>query len=259
MVEFTEMQTAAPGPDRVAILGQSTVAANRMPVNELLARLTDECLVKVMRHAERISLVGRQVLQERNVALRYVYFIESGVASLLIKAPGDRANVEIRTLGAGDFVGLAIVHRVRASPHRCVVQVAGEALRFDAETLSQLLDDLPEFRAVLSSYAYDAFVHSSQLVACNTRHSLRQRLARWLLVASDRLGSNQIDLTHDGLSRSIAVRRAGVTTEMGRLEQAGLIRRGRGAIVITDRLGLQNISCSCYRFLCGARAARCID
>jgi hypothetical protein len=98
-------------------------------------------------------------------------------------------------------------------------------------------------------YVHAALIHSSQLVACNTKHTLRQRLARWLLIVSDRLQSNDIALTHDVLGRAIAVRRAGVTTEMGRMEQAGLIRRHRGSISIIDRSGLESASCSCYRVL----------
>lgn len=217
--------------------------------NGLLYHLSSECRSEILARSTRVALARRQVLMERNVPLRFVYFLESGAVSLFARAGSDRANVEIRTLGVDDFVGIPIVLGARLSPHRCAVQVAGTALRIDAQDFAALLEDFPELRRILLGYVHAALVHCSQLVACNTRHSLRERLARWLLIASDRLQKDQIPLTHDVMSRAIAVRRAGITTEMGRMEQAGLIRRHRGCISIMDRDGLENASCSCYRVL----------
>ncbi|ANW00331.1 hypothetical protein LMTR13_09275 [Bradyrhizobium icense] len=219
------------------------------PSNGLLGQLSSDCHEAVLARVTRVPIARRQALLERNVRLRFAYFIESGAASLFAKAGADRTQVEIRTLGAGDFVGIPLVLGGAISPHRCTVQVAGDALRINADDLVTLIEALPELRKLLLTYVHSALIHSSQLVACNTRHTLRERLARWLLVASDRLQSNDIALTHDVLGRAIAVRRAGVTTEMGRMEQAGLIRRHRGRISIINRPGLENASCSCYRVL----------
>jgi CRP-like cAMP-binding protein len=90
-------------------------------------------------------------------------------------------------------------------------------------------------------------VHTAQLAVCNSRHSLQQRLARWLLVAQDQLGQDEIPLTHQCLSRSLGVRRAGITTAMGQLEAAGLLQGGRGRLRILDREGLEAQSCECHR------------
>jgi CRP-like cAMP-binding protein len=171
------------------------------------------------------------------------------VASIFARAGSDSVNVEIRTLGAGDFVGIPLVLGAQLSPHRCTVQVAGDALRLTAGDFAALLDGFPELRRILFSYVHAALIYSSQLVACNTRHPLSARLARWMLFASDRLQSDEIALTHDAVGRAIAVRRAGITTEMGRMEQAGLIQRHRGRVSIMDRAGLEKASCSCYRVL----------
>lgn len=217
--------------------------------NQLLGRLSSDCREDVLARATRVPIGRRQVLLERNVRLRFAYFLESGAASLFAKAGADGANVEIRTLGAGDFVGIPLVLGAAVSPHRCIVQVPGYALRIDADDLVALVEDFSELRSVLLAYVHTVLIHSSQLVACNASHSLRERLARWLLIASDRLQSSHIAMTHDVLSRAIAVRRAGVTTEMGRMEQAGLIRRHRGSVSIIDRSGMEDASCSCYRLL----------
>jgi CRP-like cAMP-binding protein len=224
------------------------------PINELLVQLSAESLAVISRLAERVSLGRRHVIQERHTTMKHVYFIESGVAALFAKAGGDRANVEIGTLGTRDFVGLDLVHGVETSSHRCAMQVAGEALRLRAADFGYLLSQIPEFRFLLLRYAHVVFIHSSQLVACNARHSLSQRLARWLLVASDRLGSDTVESTPEALSRAIAVRRAGVIHEMQRLEQAGLVRRRGDTVSIVNREGLENISCSCHRVLRAASA-----
>lgn len=222
--------------------------------NGLLLQLSGACRDEILARATRVPLSRRQVLLERNVGQRFVYFIESGVASIFAKAGSDCANVEIRTLGAGDFVGIPLVLGAQLSPHRCTVQVAGDALRLTAGDFAALVDAFPELRRVLLSYVHVALIYSSQLVACNTRHGLSARLARWLLFASDRLQSDDIALTHDAVGRAIAVRRAGITTEMGRMEQAGLIQRHRGCVSIVDREGLEKASCSCYRVLRGCCA-----
>ncbi|QUS40691.1 Crp/Fnr family transcriptional regulator [Tardiphaga alba] len=217
--------------------------------NQLVARLSGACRAAILRHAEPTPLETRQMLQERNVQLQNVYLIESGMASMVAKADEGRSTVEVQTLGVHDFVGLPLLHGVEASPHRCIVRAAGMALRIDARTFREILLAQPEFQKLLLRYSHEVAVHASQLIACNTKHNLRQRLARWLLVASSRLGADRIDITHDGLSRAIAVRRAGVTTEMGRMEQVGLIRRSRGAILIENRKGLEATSCACHRLL----------
>jgi CRP-like cAMP-binding protein len=222
--------------------------------NGLLLQLSGACREEILARATRVPLSRRQVLLERNVGQRFVYFIESGVASIFAKAGPDCANVEIRTLGAGDFVGIPLVLGAQLSPHRCTVQVAGDALRLTAGDFAALVDGFPELRRVLLSYVHVALIYSSQLIACNTRHGLSARLARWLLFASDRLQSDDIALTHDAVGRAIAVRRAGITTEMGRMEQAGLIQRHRGRVSIVDREGLEKVSCSCYRVLRGCCA-----
>lgn len=234
------------------------VAEPQMPQirNRVLMRVSEGCRNDVVARGERLVLKRRCVLLERNVPVRHAYFIETGAASVFAKVGADRANVEIRTLGASDFVGIPLVLGAEMSPHRCIVQVPGEAWRIPAQDLLSLIEEIPEFRRVLLQYVHAALVHSSQLVACNTRHSLRERLARWLLVASDRLNSAEIALTHEIIGRAIAVRRAGVTTEIGRMEEAGLIKRHRGCISIVDREGLEGASCNCFRMLGALPAGR---
>jgi CRP-like cAMP-binding protein len=214
--------------------------------NELLGALDEHDVATILPRLERLHLKPRQVLLERNLPAAHAYFIESGAASMLSRV-GDRSWVEVATLGRQDFVGLPIMLGTGRSPHRCVVQVAGEALRIGADELLKAMDELPALRQILLAYVQSRMVQGAQLVACNTRHSLAERLARWLLSAHDRLEGDVIPLTHQCLGRSLGVRRAGITTAVGRMEKAGLIRRGRGQLLIVDREGLERTSCECYR------------
>ncbi len=214
--------------------------------NGLLQALPAGVLSELMPYLERVTLKRRQVLHERNLPVLYAYFIEHGLASLMARAE-DQCMLEVATLGQQDFVGLPIVLGTTRTPHRCVVQVSGEAWRISAEDLQALLSRTPALRQLLLCYVQATGVQSAQLVVCNSRHSLRHRLARWLLFAHDRVEGNEIALTHQFLGRALGVRRAGVTTAMGRLEETGMIHRGRGRIMILDRARLEGETCDCYR------------
>jgi CRP-like cAMP-binding protein len=219
---------------------------DRIVRNELLSALPAGDLAQLSSRLERVPLKRRQFLQERNLPVTHAYFIERGGASLLSRA-GEGETVEVGTLGAKDLAGVPIVLGTARSPHRCVVQVPGEALRIRADHLTQAMNDLSALRKLLLRYVQAAMVQSAQLVVCSTKHALHERLARWLLVAQDRLGGNEVPLTHQVLSRALGVRRATVTTAIGRMEEAGLVRRGRGRLVILDGAGLERASCECYR------------
>jgi CRP-like cAMP-binding protein len=247
---LSEGMTVATSTNRpVAPIEDKVFATSWNVANGILRQLSEQCRAEILARSELVTLARRQILLERGVPMRFAYFIEGGAASLFARAGADRSHVEIATLGVGDLIGTSIVLGARVSPHRCIVQVPGNALRINSDELTALQEALPELRRSLLSYVHAALVQSSQLIACNAKHSLRERLARWLLVTSDLLQMSSIPLTHDVLSRAIAVRRAGVTTEIGRMEEAGLIHRERGSISILDKDGLAGASCGCYRLL----------
>lgn len=220
--------------------------ADREVRNRLLRALPEDAMRDLQPLLERVPLKRRLVLYERNVPLTHAYFIERGGASLLSRA-GDGSMLECGSLGSFDLAGLPLVLGTGRTPHRCVVQVPGEALRIRADDLAQAMSDIPALRTILLHYVQAAMVESAQLAICNSSHTLRQRLARWLLVAHDRLGGAEIPLTHLCASRALCVRRAGVTTALGEMEDAGILRRGRGKLLIANREGLEAQSCDCYR------------
>lgn len=214
----------------------------------LLNALPVHALEELQPYLEPVVLKRRQVLHERNLPITHAYFIESGLASLLARA-GDQSTLEVGTLGHMDFVGVPLVLGAARTPFRCVVQVPGKALRIRADDLHRVLNAIPALNQLLLRYIQATTVQSTQLVVCTTRHSLKQRLARWLLFAHDRIGGNELPVTHQFLGRALGCRRAGVTTAMGRMEETGLLHRGRGRLVILDRAGLEAEACDCYRTL----------
>jgi CRP-like cAMP-binding protein len=241
-------RVACPAPPGCRLESRHRAVSADAPVrNNLLAALAPADLAHLRPRLERVPLRRRQVLQERNVPLCHAYFLESGAASLLSRTGQGESALEVGLLGRADLAGTPIVLGTGRSPHRCVVQVPGEALRIGAEDLRDAMRESPALQGLLLAYVQTALVQSSQIAACNARHSLRERLARWLLVAHDRLGTAELPLTHLALGRALGVRRAGVTTAMGALEEAGLVRKGRGRILLLDRSGLEAEACDCAR------------
>jgi hypothetical protein len=137
---------------------------------------------------------------------------------------------------------------VQASPHRRLV-LPGSAFRLATSDLHWAIGELASLRKLLLSYLWLVRLQSSQAAACDLGHTLRQRLARWLLIASDRSGRNALPMTHYLLSRMLGVRRAGVSEALKSLEQEGLVTNARGCVSLLDRDGLERVSCPCYRII----------
>ncbi|XUM21570.1 Crp/Fnr family transcriptional regulator [Bradyrhizobium oligotrophicum S58] len=216
--------------------------------NALLSRLPQRSRQILLDRCETIDLAAKMRLQDRGVPIQYAYFIESGAASVSTRA-GDCLQVEIQTLGKKDFVGIPLVLGMRISPHTCTVQVPGTALRIRQEALIHLITTDRDIEKMLLRYVQATLIQSSQLVACNSRHSLNQRVARWLLVARDRTDSSEIGITHRCIAQALGVRRASITDTFADMEAAGLIRRSRKQIAITNEACLAELSCNCQRVI----------
>ncbi|MGJ4912939.1 Crp/Fnr family transcriptional regulator [Bradyrhizobium sp. HKCCYLRH2060] len=216
--------------------------------NALLSSLSRRSRQNLLERCESVDLAARMRLQDRGVPIQYAYFIESGAASVSTRA-GDCLQVEIQTLGKKDFVGIPLVLGMRISPHTCTVQVPGTALRIRVEALIHAMTTDREVEKMLLRYVQATLIQSSQLVACNSRHSLNQRVARWLLVARDRTDSPEIGITHRSIAQALGVRRASITDTFAEMEAAGLIRRSRKHIAITNEACMAELSCNCHRVI----------
>ncbi|MBL6081857.1 Crp/Fnr family transcriptional regulator [Belnapia sp. T18] len=194
----------------------------------------------------------REVLQTPEQPMVAAWFVETGMVSMLATLD-DGDGAEVGLVGHEGFVGLPLLLDDDRDDLEGVVQMAGTGYRISAEAFRAALERLPDLRRLLNRYA---LVHHGQVArtgACNGRHQIDQRLARWLLMAHDRVEGDTLPFTHEMLSMMLAVRRAGVTVAAGALQKAGLIRYGGGRITITDRPGLEAVACECYGIVRRAR------
>jgi CRP-like cAMP-binding protein len=115
------------------------------------------------------------------------------------------------------------------------------------EAFRREMDRRGAFYDRITKYS-QAFVNMlMQSVACNGLHSAEQRCCRWLLTTHDRIEQDEFPLTHEFLAIMLGVRRPTVTLVMADLARAGVVSHVRGHVRITDRKGLENAACECYR------------
>ena len=214
--------------------------------NRLLGLLPPSDYARLRPHLQRIPLTYRQSLYRARKPIGFVYFIETGVGSLVnTMANGEAA--EVGTIGNEGMVGLPLVWGDDRAPTSVYVQVPGVGLRMKATLFTQELAHSASMRAVMLRYGHAFFNQVAQSAACNHFHSIQQRCCRWLLMTHDRMQSDQFLLTQEFLAMMLGVQRTGVTTAAGGLQRAGLIRYKRGNVTIVDRRGLERRSCECYR------------
>ncbi|HEX3954057.1 MAG TPA: Crp/Fnr family transcriptional regulator [Stellaceae bacterium] len=214
--------------------------------NRILAALPKTVFEQFFLRLEPVGLTLRETLQDAANSIGYVYFIESGVTSILmIMANG--ATIEVGMVGPEGMIGVPGVLGGDLSAQQVIVQAPGTALRLPLPLCKKAFDESPAVRSVMLRFAGALLDLSAQTAACNRLHSIEQRCARWLLMALDRVQSETVPMTHEFLASMLGVRRAGVTTTAGELQRSGLITYRQREITIRDRTGLEAAACECYR------------
>lgn len=219
-----------------------------LPQNHLLRSLPQLEWERLRPLMQPVTLTARRVLQHAGVPIEHVYFIEEGLVSVLASAD-EKGAVEVWLIGHEGLAGSAALLGVRVSPLRHFVQIGGSALRIGVEDLERALPQMPGLRSALNNYLHGVLLQSAQAAACSLTHSLRQRLARWLLMAQDRSERDALPITQDLLARSLGVRRATVSEALKPLVSDGIFARERGLIKILDRARLEEFACRCYRLM----------
>jgi len=212
--------------------------------NHLLESLPDAERESLMEHLRPAHLMVKTVLFDPGQPIPFVYFPVDGVISLVTPL-ADGNIVEVATIGNEGIVGVPLVFGGSLAV-RAISQVGGRTLRMDAGEFIRGLERLTEFRALVQRYVQALFGQISQAAACNRLHSNEERLSRWLLMSHDRVGTDTFPITHEFLGQMLGSRRATVTLSAGLLQSAGLIRYHRGRVTISDREGLESVSCECY-------------
>lgn len=217
--------------------------------NELLAGLPAAEMERLRPYLRLEALVSGQELHARGAPISDVYFMESGLASLTADT-GDNGSVEVGLLGREGLVGVsALLMPDALALHRAFIQIPGAAWRIGAAELRAALDQTPVLRQRCLRFVGTLWAQTSQIAACNARHDITERLARWLLMSLDRVDGNELPLTQEFLAIMLGVRRAGVVAAAGSLQADELIRYTRGHITVLDRPGLEDVSCNCYRLV----------
>jgi CRP-like cAMP-binding protein len=217
--------------------------------NNLLAALPREDYRSLLGELEPVALAAGEVLYEPGGRIRYVYFPNDGLVSLLTVVVVGRKALEVGLVGPEGMVGIALALGAEASPVRALVQGSGSALRMKAASFCEALKRCLPLQHEVRRYAYAKLVQARQIAACNRFHRTEARLARCLLMTRDRVRSDQFHLTHEFLANALGIRRVGVTNAAGALLRRKLISYRRGNIHILDPKGLNAASCGCYEII----------
>jgi CRP-like cAMP-binding protein len=218
-----------------------------MPVrNKLLSSLPAAAFERLRPYLERVTFKAHERLVKSGAHTEHVYFPEAGLVSLMLSLE-DGAAIEVGLIGHEGLVGVLPALGASRVTSEAVVQIAGSGLRMRTEVLRREVGLERALRDALVRFLEALFIQVAQSVACNGHHTLRQRLARWLLMAADRGDTNEITLSHEFLAMMLGVRRPGVTIALGELKKAGIVRTGHGRVVIRDRKRLEAAACECYR------------
>jgi CRP-like cAMP-binding protein len=213
--------------------------------NHLLLNLPDKERQLIYSQLVFLPLRTHDVLNEAGAPIRHVYFMNSGLASVL-NVMADGKSVEVGLTGKEGFVGLPLVVGFASSGSRVIVQIEGSAFRLNASTLLEILRKCRTLETRLHQYSQQLAAQSAQVAACNRLHGVDERMARWLLMSQDRIGSELVPLTQEFLAHMLGTRRSSVTVAASILQSAGLIDYTRGQLSIVDRKGLEEASCECY-------------
>ena len=222
-------------------------ASSTWPRNRLLLALPSRNLKRLMPELEQIRCQRAQVLMDADSSLDHVFFPDSGVVSVVaVYASGS--IIEMATIGREGCSGVQAILGAKRSSVRLLVQIPGSAAKMSRVAFT-LAMQMPAFRSVMDAYI-QAFLEQVMVsVACNGAHSLKQRLARWLLMMRDRSDGDALLITQSLLAEMLGVHRPSITNAIRELERSGLIEPGRRQVTILDRRGLTETSCECYQLV----------
>ena len=218
------------------------------PRNRLLLALPSSNLKQLMPELEHIRCQREQVLMDADSSLEHVFFPDSGVVSV-VAVYADGSIIEAATIGREGCTAVQAVFGAKSSSVRLLVQIPGDAAKMPRAAFTRAMGSMPSFRSLMYAYVQAFLEQVLVSVACNGAHSLKERLARWLLMMRDRGDDDTLQITQNLLAEMLGVQRPTITNAARELERAGLIARGRRQVTILDRQGLMEASCECYQLV----------
>jgi len=213
--------------------------------NHILQSLPPCDYERLCPHLEDVELPFRFNLEVPRRRIEHVYFPIDGLVSVVTSCAGP-LEIEVGLIGFDGMSGSAVLLGTDRSPNSLHMQIAGRGKRIATEHLLEAVKASAELRGIMLRYVQSFVIQASQTALANGRGKLETRLARWLLMAHDRLSGRSLALTHEFLSIMLGVRRPGVTVALQRLEALGLVVTGRSVITIQNRGGLEEIAAGIY-------------
>ena len=224
------------------------MSASNWPRNRLLLALPSSDLQQLMPELEQMRCEREQILMDADSSLDHVFFPDSGFVSA-VAVYADGSIIEMATIGREGCTAVQAILGAESSSIRLLVQLPGGAAKMTRAAFAQGMGSMPSFRSLMFAYVQAFLEQVLVSVACNGAHSLKQRLARWLLTMRDRSDDDALQITQNLLAEMLGVQRPTITNAARELERAGLIVRGRRQVTILDRQGLIAASCECYRLV----------
>jgi CRP-like cAMP-binding protein len=231
---------------RVVREGERSSPQGKPVCNRILLALPDNEFRSIRPHLEFLPLPHHRLLYEPNRKIDFLYFPNRGLISLVIVME-DGKTVEVAVLGREGFAGVPAVFGLTRSTVREVVQIAGDGFKIKAAAFRQALRSSPLLQAALGRYAVVLAMQISQTAACNRLHDIERRLARWLLMAQDRVDDGVVPITHDFLATMLGTDRPSVSVAAATLQRKEIIDYTRGTVRILNRKNLEACACECYQ------------
>jgi len=218
---------------------------NNRGVNHLLSLLSEADRERILARCEKLPLNIEAVLYEAGSVMGHVYFPLSGMVSMVIGTE-DGGTIEVGVIGNEGMAGTSTAVDADRSHVKALIQVQGDFLRMAVRDFRLELQGNSMLSNLVHRFAHALTIQISQSVMCNRLHPMEERICRWLLMAHDRAGTDEIMLTQRFIAEMLGIRRPSVTVAAGMLQKAGFIAYSRGHVTILDRAGLENAVCECY-------------
>ena len=217
------------------------------PANQLLAALPSEVFDRIGPHLDVVPLTLKQFVHKPGERIRDIYFPGDGFISI-VTVLNDGGMVEVATVGREGMIGVSAILNGDPSPAAAMVQAETDTCyRMPADLFREEIDRRNSFHHLMTRYGQALSGVIMQSTACNAVHSVEQRLARWLLLAHDRVGKNEFPMTQEFIAMMLGASRPTVIVVASTLQKAGLITYHRGLLKIVNREKLESASCECYQ------------
>jgi CRP-like cAMP-binding protein len=225
--------------------GERTNFEGKPVRNAILLAIPDEEFNGIREHLQLTELPQRTILHEARQKVESVYFLNSGMISLVFTTR-EGETVEVGVVGNEGFAPVSAAAGLHRTPHQAIMQISGEGFRLSIDHLETALKSGPRLREILNQRAAIHGLQVAQTAGCNRLHDLDQRLARWLLLTQDRVGSGLLRITHDFLATMLGTDRPSVSLAAGALQKKRIIEYTHGAVRVLNRKKLESSACECY-------------